>query len=115
MSHMCRCTFLARNITRSETAKIDIFTGIHLANVSAALQHATSGIRMAKMSLTEIKTAVSRLSPEELADLITFIRERDSAAWDRQIDADFDEGGRLRPVLEEVRADLHAGRVEEMP
>jgi hypothetical protein len=67
------------------------------------------------MSLAEIKTAVSRLSPEEFAELITFIRERDRAAWDRQIDEDFDEGGRLRPVLEEVRADLHAGRVEELP
>jgi len=115
MSRMCHCIFSVRNITRSETAKIDSSTGIHLANVSAALQHAASGIKMAKMSLTEIKTAVSRLSPEELAELITFIRERDSAAWDRQIDEDFDEGGRLRPVLEEVQADLHAGRVEEMP
>ena len=69
---MCRCIFLARNITRSEKAEINTFTGIHLANVLAALQHAASGIRMAKMSLTEIKTAVSRLSPEELAELITF-------------------------------------------
>jgi hypothetical protein len=48
MSHMCRCIFSVRSITRSETAKIDIFTGMHLTNVSATLQHAASGIRMAR-------------------------------------------------------------------
>jgi hypothetical protein len=67
------------------------------------------------MSLAEIKTAVDQLSPKELTELIAFLRERDGAAWDRQIDEDFDEDGRLRPVLDEVRADLHAGRMEELP
>jgi hypothetical protein len=66
------------------------------------------------MSLAEIKKAVDRLSPKEFAELIAFLRKRDNAAWDRQIDEDFDEGGRLRTVLDEVRADLHAGRVEEL-
>jgi hypothetical protein len=67
------------------------------------------------MSLAEIKSAVDNLSPKEFEELISFLRERDSAAWDRQIDEDFAEGGRLRRVLEEVRADLDAGRVEELP
>ena len=67
------------------------------------------------MSLTEIKTAVDALSVEELAELATFIRERDNATWDRQIDADFAEGGRLREVADEVRADIRAGRLEDMP
>jgi hypothetical protein len=67
------------------------------------------------MSLAEIKSAVDHLSPKELAELAAFIRERDGAVWDREIDQDFAEGGRLRPVLEEVRADLRAGRVEELP
>jgi hypothetical protein len=67
------------------------------------------------MSLTEIKTAVDQLSPKELAELIAFLRERDRAAWDRQIDEDFDEEGRLRPVLDEVRADFHAGRMQDLP
>jgi len=67
------------------------------------------------MSLTEIKTAVDQLSPKEFAELIAFLRERDRAAWDRQIDKDFDEDGRLRPVLDEVRADLHAGRMQDLP
>ena len=67
------------------------------------------------MSLTEIKTAVDDLSPAELAELASFIRQRENVAWDRQIDADFSENGRLRSVLEEVRADIRAGRLEELP
>jgi hypothetical protein len=67
------------------------------------------------MSLTEIKTAVDGLSPAELAELASFIRERENAAWDRQIDTDFSEGGRLRTVLDEVRADIQAGRLGELP
>ena len=63
------------------------------------------------MSLAEIKTAVDQLSPKEFAELIAFLRERDRAAWDRQIDQDFDEDGRLRPVLDEVRDDLHFYRL----
>jgi hypothetical protein len=70
---------------------------------------------MKNMSLAEIKTAVEQLSPKEFADLMAFLRERDRAEWDRQIDEDFAEDGRLRPVLDEVREDLHAGRVEELP
>ncbi|MDR3403941.1 MAG: hypothetical protein P4L99_15700 [Chthoniobacter sp.] len=67
------------------------------------------------MSLAEIKRAVTELSPEELAELATFVHDRDNAAWDRQIDADFAEGGRLHRVLEEVREDMRAGRLEELP
>ena len=67
------------------------------------------------MSLAEIKTAVDQLSPKELAELAAFIRERDSAAWDREIDEDFSETGRLRRVLDEVREDARAGCLEELP
>jgi hypothetical protein len=67
------------------------------------------------MSLAEIKTAVDRLSPKELAELAAFIRDRDNAAWDREIDEDFSETGRLRRVLDEVRDDARAGRLDELP
>jgi len=67
------------------------------------------------VSLAEIKQAVNELSPEELAELAAFVHSRDDAAWDRQIDSDFAEGGRLRGVLEEVRADMKANRLEELP
>ena len=67
------------------------------------------------VSLAEIKSAVDALSPEELAELATFIRERDQAAWNRQIDDDFAEGGRLTSVAEEVRGDIRAGRLQDLP
>ena len=67
------------------------------------------------MSLAENKDAVDTLSPGELAELASFIRQRENAAWNRQIDADFAEGGRLRPLLDEVREDIRAGRLDDLP
>ena len=67
------------------------------------------------VSLAEIKDAVDTLSPGELAELASFIRQRENVAWDKQIDSDFDEGGRLRPLLDEVREDIRAGRLEDLP
>jgi hypothetical protein len=67
------------------------------------------------MSLAEIKDAVETLSPGELVELASFVRERENAAWDRQIEADFADDGRLRPVLDEVRKDIRAGRLEDLP
>jgi hypothetical protein len=57
---------------------------------------------------------VDTLSPAELAELAAFIRQREDAAWDRQIDADFEEDGRLRPLLNEVREGIRAGRLEDL-
>lgn len=67
------------------------------------------------MSLAELKTAVDALSADEFAQLAAFIREREDRAWDTQIDADFAEGGRLSAVAEEVRADIRAGRLQDLP
>lgn len=67
------------------------------------------------MSLAQIKEAVAELSPEELTELASFVFRKDTGVWDNQIDADFAEGGRLRQVLEEVRADARTGRVGELP
>jgi hypothetical protein len=66
------------------------------------------------VSLVEIKNAVVALSADELAELAAFIRERENREWDRQIDADFAEGGRLATVAEEVRTDIRAGRLQDL-
>jgi len=50
-----------------------------------------------------------------LAELASFVRERENAAWDRQIEADFADDGRLRPLLDEVCEDIRAGRLEDLP
>jgi hypothetical protein len=67
------------------------------------------------VSLAEIKNAVETLSPGELAELASFIRERENAAWDRQIDADLAKDGRPRPLLEEVRENIRADRLKGLP
>jgi hypothetical protein len=79
------------------------------------LQERAHEFILLEMSLSEIKDAVNKLSKAELAELAVFIRERDNAAWDREIDDDFAEDGRLRSIVEEVRADIRNGRIEELP
>lgn len=74
-----------------------------------------SGSKVAVVSLSEIKTAVDALSHDELTELAAFIRQRENCAWDKQIDADFGEGGRLSSLAEEARADLRAGRLQDLP
>ena len=67
------------------------------------------------MSLADIKDAVEMLSPGELAELASFVRERENATWDRQIDADFADDGWLRPIVDEVREDIRVGRLQDLP
>ncbi len=67
------------------------------------------------MSIAEIKQAVRALSPEELAEVSAYVAQCEAHAWDKQIYADFSEGGRLSAVLGEVRRDLQAGHLDELP
>ena len=67
------------------------------------------------VSLTEIKSAVETLSADELAELAAFVRDRENRAWDKQIDADFAEGGRLSRIAEEAREDIRTGRPQDLP
>ena len=67
------------------------------------------------MSVAALKKEVDALSPSELTELAAYIAHRDGVEWDAQIDRDFGEGGRLRPVLDEVRPDIFAGRLDKMP
>ena len=67
------------------------------------------------MSLVEIKSAVEALSADELAEIAAFVRDRENRAWDKQIDADFAERGRLSRIAEEAREDIRAGRLQDLP
>lgn len=59
------------------------------------------------MGLAEIKSAVDKLSHRELAELAAFIRERDSRAWEEQLEADA-ASGKLDFLFEEAaRERLH--------
>ena len=66
------------------------------------------------MSLPEIKSAVDALSPAELAELAIYIRERDSAAWDAQIEEDA-ATGKLDFLFEEAEATRVSGNLRDWP
>jgi hypothetical protein len=66
------------------------------------------------MSLAEIKSAVDALSVKELAELAAFIRDRDSAAWDQQIEEDA-ASGKLDFLFEEAEKARTAGTLRDWP
>lgn len=61
----------------------------------------------------EIEKAVEDLSPEDLAAFRRWFAEYDSAAWDRQIEADALEG-RFDALADEALGDVAAGRVQKL-
>jgi len=69
---------------------------------------------MAKMSLTEIKTAIEQLSFEERAELAAWLHGWNDDEWDEQMKRDV-VSGKLDSMLHEVEEDIKAGRVREMP
>jgi hypothetical protein len=66
------------------------------------------------MSLSEIKTAVRQLSPNELAELSAFIARQDNEAWDKQMEADA-EKGKLDFLFEEGERERVAGKLRDWP
>ena len=53
------------------------------------------------MSVKEIESAISQLSPRELVELISWLGEHHAQVWDKAIEEDL-ESGRLDSVLAEV-------------
>ena len=66
------------------------------------------------MDLAEIKSAVEELSPKELDELIAFIRDRDIAAWDAQIEEDA-AAGKLDFLFEEAEQTRADGTLRDWP
>jgi hypothetical protein len=66
------------------------------------------------MSLAEIKSAVRKLSPKELAELAAFVAKQDSAAWDAQMESDA-AAGKLDFLFEEAASERAAGTLREWP
>jgi hypothetical protein len=67
------------------------------------------------MSIAEIKSAVKKLSPAELAELAGFIQRQDNLAWDGQIEEDFSPGGRHHAMLARIDAEIDAGKSTPLP
>ena len=61
------------------------------------------------MTLEAIKAAIAELPETERASLATWLVRQDAADWDKQIEADFSEGGSGTPLLERWDAEIKAG------
>ena len=64
-------------------------------------------------TVTEIESAVSKLSREELAAFREWFQEFDADAWDRQFEDDA-LAGRLDTMGKEAVGDLRAGRCTDL-
>jgi hypothetical protein len=66
------------------------------------------------MSLAEIKSAVRKLSPKELAELTAFISEQDNAVWRKQIEQDA-ASGKLDFLFQEADDERQTGKLGNWP
>jgi len=62
------------------------------------------------MTLNVIKRAIGELSEEDKASLVAWLNEQDARAWDKQIEADFSEGGDGAAMLEAWDAEIKAAK-----
>jgi hypothetical protein len=62
------------------------------------------------MDLAEIQHAIEELPKEQQATLAAWLTERDQADWDVEIERDFVPGGAGIAVIEEMKADIRAGK-----
>ncbi len=60
------------------------------------------------MGVQDVETAITQLSPQELAELMAWLEEYHEQMWDRQIEDDLEEG-RLDVLLAEVDKEYEAG------
>jgi len=61
------------------------------------------------MTLEAIKAAIAELPETERASLADWLIRQDAAEWDKQMEADFSEGGAGTPLLESWDAEIKAG------
>jgi hypothetical protein len=81
------------------------------------LQYSKVGIVNKKEQLMttveKIQAEIKMLSPEEYADLRMWFFEREWEAWDRQLEADVEDGA-LDFLVEEALAEKVQGRLKEL-
>ena len=61
------------------------------------------------MTLEAIKAVIAELPEAERASLTAWLLRQDSAAWDRQIEADFSEGRAGTSLVERWDAEIKTG------
>jgi hypothetical protein len=61
------------------------------------------------MTLEAIKEAIAELPKTEMTSLVSWLNAQDAEEWDRQIEADFSEGGPGTALLEQWDAEIARG------
>lgn len=64
------------------------------------------------MDLAEIQHAIEDLPKEQQTRLAAWLVQRDQAEWDAEIERDFSTGGAGLALLDEIKADLRAGKFQ---
>jgi hypothetical protein len=62
------------------------------------------------MELAEIQRAIETLPKDQQTALAAWLSARDEADWDTEIERDFSPGGAGIALLEEMKADVRAGK-----
>ena len=65
------------------------------------------------MTIQEIEGAITQLPAKELAELMAWLQEYHTQAWDKQIEDDL-EVGRLDALLAEVDKEYEAGLAQPL-
>ncbi len=73
------------------------------------------GTLFAMSSVQEIKAAIDALSPREQYELHALLHPQEDDAWDEQMRADTEPGGKLQKLMLEAEADAQAGRLRDWP
>ena len=79
----------------------------------AAISIPVQSFGPAMTKLEALEEQIKALSPEELAKLRTWLRERDAEEWDREIERDA-ASGRLDKLFEKSVADHRSGKSREI-
>ncbi len=66
------------------------------------------------MTLDGLKEAIEELPDGERTSLVTWLNEQDSRAWDRQIQADFSEGGDGMSILAAWDQEIKSGESQPL-
>ena len=64
--------------------------------------------------MVAFEAAIVHLSEPERKKLADWFEDLEEDAWDREMERDFAPGGRGAHLLEEVKADIAAGRTKPM-
>lgn len=65
------------------------------------------------MHIAEIKTAVTQLSPPELAEFVEWIDEFQESLWDRQIEEDL-KAGKLNNLIQQAETAFSEGKCKQI-